>query len=106
MVLYQRCFFALSIFALSFIFFYEARGARLVGWSGGEAELADAARYSHFRQNMAIGILVLVLGALLMVLLRRFSKRSRFTAWELTAYALGVGILIGTAYVSWVKAGL
>jgi hypothetical protein len=97
----QRRFLALSIFALSFIFYYEARGARLLG-SAAE-ELDGVSRYAHFWPSFAMGTFVLVLGAILLVVLRRPGQKRRWTALELLAYALGLGILLGTAYVSWLS---
>jgi hypothetical protein len=102
MTLYQRRFFALAIFAFSFIVYYEARGRRLLSPFGGEERVADAAWQAHYWQQVSIATFVLVLGGLLFVLLRRRSRTTPYPVPELIAYALGLGVLIGTAYVSWV----
>lgn len=102
MTLYQRRFFALAIFAFSFIFFFEARGRRLLSPFGSEEPVAGAAQYMHYWQQVSIGTFVLVLGGLLLVLLRRRERTAPYPVLELVAYALGLGVLIGTAYVSWV----
>lgn len=102
---FQRRFFALSVFALSFVFFYEARGARLLRLGRVEEELANAAKSAHFWPNVTLGTFVLILGATLLLVLRRPGQKLVLPLSEVAVYALGVGILIGTAYVSWVRCG-
>lgn len=102
---YQRRFFALSIFALSFIFFYEARGQRLVGGGKLEEEVLRVAEYPQYWQHVSIGCFVLFLGTVLIVLFHRANKQKAPTRLELAIYALGLGILIGTAVVSWFRCG-
>jgi len=105
MTTYQRRFFALSIFAFSFIFFYEARGRRLVGGGKVQAELLHAAGSTQYWQHLATGGLVLFLGSMLMVLLHRRNQSNQLAPLELLVYVLGLGILMGTAYESWLKCG-
>jgi len=102
---YQRRFFALSIFAFSFIFFYEARGRRLVGGGKVDEQLLNFAGYTQYWEHVATGGLVLFLGTILMVLLHRPNQRNQLARCELLVYALALGILIGTAYVSWLRCG-
>jgi len=102
---YQRRFFALSIFAFSFIFFYEARGLRLVGGGKVDEQLLNVAGYTQYWEHVATGSLVLFLGAIIMVLLHRPNKSNKPAKLELAIYALAVGILMGTAYVSWLRCG-
>jgi hypothetical protein len=102
---YQRRFFALSIFAFSFIFFYEARGRRFVGGGKVEEELLNVAGSTQYWQHVTAGGLVLFLGSMLMVLLHRPNPGNQVARLELVAYALGLGVLIGTAYVSWLWCG-
>ena len=106
MTTYQRRFFALSVFALAFIFFYEARGVRLMAWGTPEEHVTGAILQAFFRQQMWIGAFVLVLGTLLLILLRRRDQKPAVPPLELAAYALGLGILLGTAYVSWVRVSM
>ena len=93
----QRRVLALCIFALAFIFFYEARGMRLI-MLGGESDISGGqSLLSHYWHQVGVGAFVLVLGVLLLAVLRRPGQKLSLTATECMAYALGIGILIGTA---------
>jgi len=105
---FQRRAFAICIFALAFIFFYEARGQRLVKWVSSETvEAAELA--AHFWQNITAGVFVLLIGGLLLFVFRvpivlpeNVERPPRtIPALELAFFALAVGVLIGTAIVSW-----
>jgi len=96
----QRRTFAICIFALVFILFYEGRGQRLVDLYG-EAPEHGAALEEHYWAQTSTGIFVLVIGTFLIFVLRRKGQTVEFARGELAAYALAFGILLGTAYVSW-----
>lgn len=98
---YQRRAFALCIFALAFIFFYEARGQRLVSWGTVETPAGTAAQ-AQFWQYASIGGFILAMGTVLMLTLRRPSQKNDVSRTELIVLALALGILLGTAFVSWV----
>jgi hypothetical protein len=100
----QRRTFAICIFAMAFIFFYEARGTRLI-FFGGDADVSGGVSLvSHYWHQISVGAFVLAIGALLLAVLRRPGQSdAKWTAGECWAYALGVGILIGTALVSWLR---
>ncbi|MGD0092340.1 MAG: hypothetical protein ABSE73_20685 [Planctomycetota bacterium] len=102
---YQRRFFSLAIFAFSFIFFYEARGQRLLGGGKVEGDVLITGGYEQYWQHAAIGCFVLFLGTVLIVLFHKANKRPAPTRLELAAYALGLGVLIGTAVTSWLRCG-
>jgi hypothetical protein len=97
---YQRRFFALSIFAFSFIFFYEARGTRLVGGGKVEEHLLNIAGMTQYWEQVATGGFVLFMGVVLMIVLHRPNPKNKVPPLELAIYALALGLLIGTAYVS------
>jgi len=99
----QRWTLALCIFAMAFIFFYEARGERLIRWQNESAPPTGALLVDHYWQQTSIGTAFLVMGTLLMVVLRRPGKKVVFSKLELTAYALGIGVLLGTAVVSYMR---
>ncbi|MCY3023839.1 MAG: hypothetical protein NTW87_33085 [Planctomycetota bacterium] len=88
---------------MAFIFFYEARGRRLIGAGREEEPAAGIMLQRQFRQQIAMGTFVLVLGAVLILALRRRHRQDPFPALELVAYALAVGLLVGTAVVSWAR---
>ncbi|HEY3324634.1 MAG TPA: hypothetical protein VGP72_29550 [Planctomycetota bacterium] len=108
---YQRRALAAAIFAFTFILFYEARGERLISHEPidvgtdfpveRDAGTAPPAAVANFRQQIEIGVFVLALGSVLLVVLRRKGQRLDIPVGEWVAYALGLGILIGTAVVSW-----
>lgn len=100
----QRRTFAACIFAMAFIFCYEARGTRLILWGGGADVSGGLSRVSHFWHQVGVGAFVLAIGALLLAVLRRPGQTdSKWSAAECWAYALGLGVLIGTALVSWLR---
>ena len=101
---YQRRTFAICIFALAFIFFYEARGTRLLVF-GGDADVSGGLSLaSHYWHQISVGAFILAVGALLLAVLRRPGQTdAKWTAGECWAYALGMGVLIGTALVSWMR---
>jgi hypothetical protein len=94
---YQRRIMAICIFAFAFILLFEARGQRLVSW---DAPNAPPSTQEYWEHVLAAAIIV-AMGATLTVGLSRASTHEPYTRWELAAYALGIGILIGTAIVSW-----
>ena len=96
----QRRTFAVCIFALAFILFYEARGERLVTAEREAAESYELAS-QHFWEQTGAGIFVLCIGTLLVATLRRTGHNPIYTAAELSVYALAFGVLLGTAVVSW-----
>ena len=100
---FQRRFFAFCIFALSFIMFFEARGERLVTWEQSAELPASASLQQEYWDHVGGGAFVLALGGLLIVCLRRKDVIVPYTFMELSAYALGLGVLIGTAIMSWVR---
>ena len=95
---------AICIFAMAFIFFYEARGVRLVQFGGDSDVVGGVALETHFWHQVFVGGFVLALGVVLLAVLRRPGQTdARWTAAECWAYALAMGILIGTALVSWFR---
>ena len=94
---FQRRCLAACIFALAFILFYEARGQRLVGFS---SEPPGAA-LQGFWEQIGLGSFVVVIGAILIFKLRPSTQVVSIPGAELAVYALGLGLLIGTALVSW-----
>ena len=100
---YQRRAFAACIFALAFIFFYEARGERLISVGDNEQQPANASLKEHYWESIGAGVFVVALGAILLFTLRRSDRIVRFSSTELCLFALGVGVLLGTAIVSWVR---
>src|ERR1051326_696286 len=97
----QRRTFAICIFAFSFILFYEARGQRLLDLYNEAVPEGSAALEDHFWTQVSMGAFVLVVGTFLIFVLRRKGQRLELGRGELAAYALAVGILFGTAFVSW-----
>ena len=96
--------FAVCIFAMAFIFFYEARGVRLVQFGGDADVVGGISLEAHFWHQVIVGGFVLALGAVLLAVLRRPGQTdAKWTAGECWAYALAMGILIGTAVVSWLR---
>lgn len=99
---FQRRFFAACIFALVFILFYEARGERLISWEH-DSSPSKSAVMEEFWGHTGAGIFVLSIGSLLLFTLKRSDVKVPFTGGELAAYALALGILIGTAIISWIR---
>jgi hypothetical protein len=97
----QRRTIAACVFALSFILFYEARGQRLIAYETESHSEARALAVKNYSEQTGAGLFVLVLGALLIVTLRRKGQSLQIPRWELTVYALALGLLLGTAVVSW-----
>jgi len=90
---------ALCVFALTFILFYEARGKRLMNlW---KESASDAPSFDTFLQHALTGGIVLVLGGSLLFLLRRSDETIQYSNGEKVFLALGLGLLLGTLFVSW-----
>jgi hypothetical protein len=94
---YQRNTLAICIFAFAFIILYEARGERLVSWDAQPA----APSMQHYWEQVTAATAILGIGVLLIAGFMRVSTHVPFSHLELAAYALGIGLLIGTAVVSW-----
>jgi hypothetical protein len=95
---YQRRFLAGCIFALAFILFFEARGQRLVGrWE----ENPPGTVVQGYWEHIGLGAVVVAIGAILILTLPLSESRLPIPKVELGVYALGLGLLIGTAVVSW-----
>jgi hypothetical protein len=102
----QRRTLATCIFALAFILFYEARGQRFVSGERETQASAQLAKDTYWEQT-SLGIFVVVMGSLLIATLRRPGHNPVYSFVELAVYAFGIGVLMGTAYSSWiVVAGL
>lgn len=99
----QRRALWLCTFALAFIFFFEASGVGFVWDSNApQAENVEAAR-SNFQHQMGLGTVFLMLGTAITVLLqpRDPEKREPYHPLEWAAMAVGLAVLIGTAWRSW-----
>ena len=102
----QRRTLALCIFALAFILFFEARGQRFVSGERETQASTQLARQIYWEQT-SLGIFVVAMGSLLIATLRRPGHNPVYSFVELAAYAFGIGVLLGTAYSSWMAvAGL
>ena len=99
----QRRFFAACIFLFSFIFYFESRGERLIPIGIRETPVSGPELNAHFWQHIGIGTFILMMGIILLIVLRRPEQKLEIPRGELMAFALGIGILIGTAIVSWVQ---
>ena len=97
----QRRTLAACVFAFAFILFYEARGERLVTFENTSQQDSGAAVEQHFWEQCTAGTFVLLLGALLIATLRRPSRPVVIPPIEIAIYAVAIGILLGTAVVSW-----
>jgi uncharacterized membrane protein len=97
----QRRTLAICIFALSYILFYEARGQRLVEIFQEETPARGEALREHYWAQTSMGAFVLVIGTFLICALRRKGQVVEIGQIELAVYALALGMLLGTAVVSW-----
>lgn len=89
-------------FALTFIFWYEASGMRLVG--GDTKDIAGGSyAVQHFWGQFNYGALFLLFGTVLTVTLapRDEGRRPPYQLLDWIALAAGLGALLGTAYRSW-----
>lgn len=101
MIPMQRRTLAACIFALAFILFYEARGHRLISFESATSGDPRAAAEKHYWEQTGAGLFVLALGTLLIVALRRKGQALEIPRLELAVYALALGVLLGTVFVSW-----
>jgi hypothetical protein len=101
----QRRTLWLCVFALTFIFWYEARGAPLIQlWHSPPLPLHGPAALARFWQHFAYGCFFLLFGALLTVLIRRKNQPAAYHWLDWLALAVGLGLLAGTAWVSYAVA--
>jgi hypothetical protein len=98
----QRRTLWLCILALTFVFWYEARGEALVWRANAPAQplYGEAAR-AWFWQHCAYGVFFLVFGGLLTVVLRRKDPPAPYHWADWLALAAGLGLLAGTLYRSY-----
>ena len=97
----QRRTLAACIFALAFILFYEARGQRMISFERETPIASQNSALTHYWEQTTAGIFVLAIGAVLIVALRRHGQPLNIPRPELVVYGLAVGVLLGTAVVSW-----
>ena len=88
------------LFAMTFIFWYEASGVPLVWQANIPVKLDGEAARSHFGQQMGIGAAFLFLGAVLSIVLRAKEPREPYLLGDWVALVLALGMLAGTAYRS------
>lgn len=89
-------------FALTFNFWYEASGMRLLGGDPQDIVTGPYAE-QHFWGQFGYGALFLLFGTVLTLTLepREESKRPPYQVLDWIALAAGLGALFGTAYRSW-----
>lgn len=100
----QRRTLWLCTFGLTYIFWYEASGAPLFWKENAPSGLQGAAARAFFWEHLGFGAIFLVFGALLTVVLRKKEAPPRYHWVDWAGLAVGLGVLIGTAWNSYVAA--
>ena len=97
----QRRFFWVCVFAMTFVFWYEAAGMPLV-WRGTIVErMEPGALRAHFWQHLSYGGLFLFFGTGLTLALRKKDVPKPYHALDWAGLAAGLGILGGVLWHSW-----
>ena len=97
----QRRAFWLCIFAMTFIFWYEASGHSLVRSENIPEKLVGTAARHHFWSQISYGAMFLVMGIVLTILLRSRERHSPYQLLDWVSVTVGLGVLFGIAYRSY-----
>ena len=103
----QRRVIWACIFAMTFVFWYEASGVPLVWQENIPEPLQGREALRNYWDNFGYGFLFLLLGAVLTFVLqhRGVDEKSRYHAIDWVALSIGLGMLAGTAWRSYAALG-
>lgn len=101
----QRRVLWACVFAMTFVFWYEASGVPLVWQENMPEPLKGAEAWQHYWDNVGYGSLFLVLGTILTFVLHRRRGEEKeaapYHAVDWVALSIGMGALVGTAWRSY-----
>lgn len=97
----QRRALWFCVFAMAFVFFYEASGTPLVRRENIAEHMPAGALREHFQNHAGWGLLFLIFGAVLTRGLRKPETEAPYMWSDWAALAAGLAVLSGTLYHSY-----